>query len=88
MSGTTGPVLALGAITIINQSVMHDTPFDFRVVIATGAAAVMFIPLEKAFPKAATMLAWTALAAVLLTRINGVPSPSETFVDWFEKGNK
>lgn len=88
MAETTGPILALGAITVANQSIFHDEPINWRVPVATGFAALMFIPLEKAAPTAAKMLAWTAVVAVLFTRINGVPSPTESFLNWWEKGEK
>lgn len=88
MAETTGPILALGAITVANQSIFHDEPLNWRVPVATGFAAMAFIPLEKAAPKAARMLAWTAIAVVLFTRINDVPSPTESFLDFWEKGER
>lgn len=86
MAETTGPVLALGAITLVNQSVFNDEPLDWRVVIATGFLAAAFVPLENASPKAAKMLVWTAIVAVLFTRINDNPSPTESFLTWWDKG--
>lgn len=87
MAETTGPILALGAITVANQSIFHDEPMNWRVVVATGFAAIAFIPLENAVPKTAKMLAWTAVVAVLFTRINDNPSPTESFLEWWDKGN-
>lgn len=84
MSKTTGPVLAIGAVTIVNQSVFHNQPMDWRVPIATGLAAVGFTLAEKAWPQGAEILAWTALLTILLTRTNPkVPSPTESAVAWF-----
>lgn len=86
MSKTTGPVLAIGALTIVNQSVFHNQPMDWRVPIATGLAAVGFTLAEKAWPQGAEILAWTALLTVLLTRTNSkVPSPAESAVAWFNQ---
>jgi len=42
MSATTGPVLALGGITIANRVVFNDQPMDWRIPIATALAAGMF----------------------------------------------
>jgi hypothetical protein len=86
VSKTTGPVLAIGAITIVNQSVFHNQPMDWRVPIATGLAAVGFTLAEKAWPQGAEILAWTALLTILLSRTNPkVPSPAESAVAWFNQ---
>ena len=83
MSRTLGPVLATGAATIINQSVFHNKPVDWRVPIATGLAAIGFSIAERAMPTPAVILAWTAFLTVMLTRINNVPSPVESAVSWW-----
>lgn len=86
MAATTGPILAIGTITILNQTVFHKQPMDWRIPIATGAACAGFALLEQGAPQAARMAAYTALVAVLFTRINGVPSPTESFVSWWNAG--
>lgn len=84
MSKTTGPILAMGGLTIANATVFHGQPMDWRVPVATGLAAIGFSLAEKAWPQGAEILAWTALLTVLLTRINPkVPSPAESAVAWF-----
>lgn len=89
MSRTTGPILAVGAITLANQSVFNDRPVDWRVPIATGFAALGFTAFEKAAPDLARVLAWGSLVAVLLTRMDPkVPSPTESFLTWWNKGGK
>lgn len=86
MSKTTGPVLAIGAVTIANSAVFHGQPMDWRVPIATGLAAIGFSMAERVWPQGAEILAWTALLTVLLTRTNPkVPSPVESAVAWFNK---
>lgn len=86
VSATTGPVLALGGITVVNQTVFHGQPMDWRVPIATGLAAVGFSLAERAWPQGAEILAWTALVTVLITRTNpGVPSPVESAVSWWNQ---
>lgn len=88
MSATTGPVLAIGAITMINQNVLHDRPVNWKVPVATGIGAGMFAIVERAQPKAAEMVVWAAMITILFSRINGVPSPTETFLDWWTKGEQ
>lgn len=89
MSKTTGPVLALGAVTVVNRTVFHDEPMDWRVPIAVGLLAVGANLAEKAAPKAAEVLVWTAFLTVLVTRLEpGVPSPVESALDWWKQSKK
>jgi len=88
VSRSTGPILAVGAITIVNQTVFHEKPMDWRVPLATGLAAIGFSLAERVFPQGAVMLSWVVVVSVLLTRINNVPSPTESALDWFNKKGK
>lgn len=89
MSDTTGIIVATGAITMVNQSVFHDEPVDWRVAVATGLAAVAFSGAERVWRQGAVMLAWTGLAVVMLSRTNPrVPSPVESAFEWWEGGSK
>lgn len=84
MSTTTGPVLALGAITVINRTVFNSRPMDWRIPIATGLLAIGFNLGEKAFPDGAHILAWTALLTTLVTRLDPkTPSPVESALTWW-----
>lgn len=84
VSSTTGVVLATGGITLINQTVFHSQPMDWRIPVATGLAAVGFSLAERVWAQGAEILAWTALLTILLTRTNPkVPSPAESAVAWF-----
>jgi hypothetical protein len=84
MSRSTGPILAVGAITVANQSVFHDKPLDLRVPIATGLVAGGLALLERLTPGLAVGLAWVALLTTLFTRLEpGVPAPAESFVAWW-----
>lgn len=85
MSKTTGPVLALGAITVVNDTVFNGKPMDWRIPIATGLLAIGFNLGEKAFPEGAHILAWTALLTTLVTRVQpSTPSPVESAVTWWK----
>lgn len=89
MARTTGPILAIGAVTLANQSLLNDKPIDWRIPIAAGLAAGLFALFEKGWEEAAVALAWTALAATLFTRLTpGVPSPIESAARWWERGSR
>jgi hypothetical protein len=85
MARTTGPILAVGGITLANRSVFHGQSVDWRVPIATGIAAALFGLAERAWGDGAVALAWLALATVILTRVDrSVPSPAESALAWFQ----
>lgn len=87
MSRSIGPIIATGAVTVVNRSVFHGKPVDWRVPIATGLAAVGFSLFEDAAPKVAVVLSWTVFLTVMLTRTDPtVPSPTESALDWWKKG--
>lgn len=89
MSQSVGPILAIGGITLVNNSVFHDQPVDWRIPIATGIAAVGFSMLERVSPKGVEIIAWTALLSVLFTRMNPkVPSPTESLFAWWDHNSK
>lgn len=86
MSKTTGIVLATGAVTIVNETVFHSQPMDWRVPIATGIAAVGFSLAERVWPLGAEILAWSSFLTIMLARINPkVPSPAESAAAWFNQ---
>lgn len=89
MSQSVGPILAIGAITFANESIVQSKPPDPRVFVATGIAAGVFTLAEKAWPKPVTMLAYAALVTVLFVRVNpSVPAPVESFTKWWNEGRK
>lgn len=86
MARTTGPILAVGAITLANKSLIHGDPVDWRIPVATGITAGVFALGEKAWQDGAVMLAWLALVAVLFVRIDPrQKAPVESFTEWLEK---
>jgi hypothetical protein len=88
MSRTTGPVLAIGGITLANELLLEHKPMDWRVPIATGVAAGLFALLEKAWADGAVALAYVALVSVLLTRLPGQKrAPVENLTRWLQEGN-
>lgn len=89
MSETTGPILAIGAITMVNRSVFNDEEWDWRIPIATGISVGLFAALEKPMPKVAIGLAWLAVIGVTLGRVDpAVPSPAESAMQWFDDISK
>jgi hypothetical protein len=87
MARSTGPILAMGAITIVNQTIVHDEPMDWRVPIATGLAAGAFALMERGWEEGVVGLAWLALVSVLFVRLKpNIPSPVESIVSFWEGG--
>ena len=85
MARSTGPILLVGAITLTNESIVHGKPVDWRIPIATGAAAGIFALAEKGFPDAAVALAWLALGVTLFIRIDkATPAPIESMTNFLE----
>lgn len=89
MAQTTGPVLAIGGITIFNQTILNGRPIDWRVPIATGFLAGGFALLEKGNAQMAKGIAWIALLTVLLARVDPrTPAPVETLLKFWNQGGK
>jgi hypothetical protein len=87
MSQTTGPVLAIGGITLANNTLLHGKPFDWRVAIATGISAGLFALLERAWAQGAVALAWLGLVTILLVRVDPkTPAPMESLNSYLQKG--
>lgn len=87
MAKSTGPILVMGTVTLVNASIIHSKPVDWRIPIATGLTAGIAALAEKGFPALVTGLAWLALMATLLVRVQpDVPSPTETFLTYWETG--
>ena len=88
MAASTGPILAIGAVTAVNRFVFNDQPVDWRIPIATGLAALVFAGAESVIgtqiPKGFAMI---ALVSITLSRIDPtVPSPAESALKWWNKG--
>lgn len=87
MAESTGPILAIGAITMANRSIFHDEPVDWKIPVATAIAAGMFSLMEQAVGEWAVRVAWIALVSSLLTRLEPtVPSPAESALAWWNAG--
>jgi hypothetical protein len=79
MADSTGPVLAIGGITLANKSLLNAQPFDWRVAIATGISAGIFALFERLWHDGAVAFAWMALVTLLFVRIDPkTPSPFES----------
>lgn len=86
MAQSTGPVLAIGAITLANESVFNDKPINWKIPVATTIAAVMFAGAERAVGRTAVWIAYLGLITICLVRTDpNTPSPAESALSWYEK---
>jgi hypothetical protein len=77
-------VLAAGAITLFNQSIINGQGVNFRIPVGAGIAAGGLFLLEKVSEDMAVGFAWLILVGVLFVRMNpGEPSPIENFNNWY-----
>jgi hypothetical protein len=88
MARTTGPILAIGAITVA-ADVLPGGELDMRVPVATGIAAGLFALVERTWEDGAVALAYVALVTILLVRVQpGRPSPTERILQWWQAGDQ
>lgn len=82
MAASTGPALAIGAVTLFNNVILNGHSFDWRIPVATGFVALGLAGLEHLSEPLAVGLAWLGLVAVIFTRVNpAVPAPAETLAN-------
>jgi hypothetical protein len=91
MARSTGPILAVGAITIANRSLLAEKQqdIDFKVIVGTAIAAGGLALLEKVSEELAVGLAWVALVAVLFTdldKVAGAPAENLLRILGFQQG--
>ena len=83
MAKSTGPMLAVGGLTMANQSIAHDRPVDWRIPVATGLAIGVLALIERASEPLALGLAYTALITVLFVRVDPkTPTVLESLAAW------
>ncbi len=86
MAKTTGVVIAIGGITMFNQSIVNNQPVDLRVPVATAIAAGFFALAEKGWEKGAVTLSYVALITILFSRVDPkTPAPLESLNTWMKK---
>lgn len=84
MAASTGPVLAAGVITFVNEGLLAPAAgegaakWNWRVVPATAGLALALTALEKLSPGFAVGLAWLTLATALLVPFGNAPTPIQT----------
>jgi hypothetical protein len=72
MARSTGPILAVGGITILNRSLLAEKqqPVDFRVLVGTAVAAAGLALLERLSEGLAVGIAYIALVAILFVEVD------------------
>lgn len=82
MARTTGPLLAIGAVSMANQALTPGASVDWRIPVAAGLGAGVFALAERAWPDGVVAIAWLALLATLFVRPSpAVPAPIETLTN-------
>lgn len=79
MAQSTGIMLVAGGLTFGNDWLQTRTP-NWRIPIATAAAAAFLNGIEKVYPKAAVGLSVIVLITAMVTPLKG-KSPMETLLD-------
>lgn len=83
MARTTGLVLAVGGITLANETVLNSKPINWKIPVATAIATGMFALMEKVWPDGAVAIAGVALVTVLFVRVDqNTKAPVETLLEW------
>lgn len=86
MAASTGPVLAAGAITFVNEGLLAPAAgtgtakWNWRVVAGTAGLALALAGLEHLAPGFAVGLAWLTLLTALIVPIGNAPTPISTAV--------
>lgn len=80
MAKSTGPILAVGAISFTNDWVFNHQSPDFKILLATAVAAGGLALFEHVSVELSVGIAWIALVTVLLTRYKGKPSPADNLL--------
>lgn len=81
MARSTGPVLAIGAITAANEVLFAPAAgsgkvdFNWRIVPAVAGLAVGLAGLEHLAPDFAVGLAWLGVVTVLVVPFGNAPTP-------------
>lgn len=76
MAGSTGPMLAVTAISFGNQWLGNGVnPPPIRILVAGGVATAGLALLSKVSDPLAGGIAWIAFITLMFTRLNGKPSP-------------
>jgi hypothetical protein len=97
MARSTGPILAIGGITLANQVLLTKDPpkdlqgIDWRVPVGTAVAAAGFALLEQLSEGLAVGLAWVALVTVLFVDLSPdkkTKAPTENLLDILEGKRK
>jgi hypothetical protein len=80
---STGPVLAIGAITAANEVLFAPLAgsgkvnFNWRIVPAVAGLALGLAALERIAPEFAVGLAWLGVLTVLVVPVGNAPTPLE-----------
>ena len=75
MSASTGIILAAGGISFGNKWLFEHQSPDFKILLATGVAALMLSGAEHVNKELAVGIAWIALITTILAPVGSTNSP-------------
>lgn len=75
MASSTGIILAAGGISFGNKWLLEHKSPDFKILLATGVAALMLDGFEHISKELAVGIAWIALVTTLLAPVGSTNSP-------------
>jgi hypothetical protein len=75
MAQSTGIIIAAGGISFGNKWLLEHKDPDFKILLATGVAAVMLAGAEHISTEIAVGIAWIALITTLLAPVGSTNSP-------------
>ncbi len=87
MARSTGPVLAVGAVTVLDGQVLDGKAWSeaLPVVVMTGVAALLLAGFEHVSPTLAVGIAWLALITRLFVIGGATGNVATKFMNW-QKG--
>jgi hypothetical protein len=87
MAESTGIILAAGAISFGNEWLLNHKSPDFKILLATGVAALMLAGAEHINQQIAVGIAWIALITVILAPVGSTNSPATNLLRVSGLGN-
>jgi hypothetical protein len=85
MARSSGPMLTVGGLTLINEVLINKKDFELRIPIATGVAVGFLALIEKGSESLAVGMAYLALIASIFVQTRPDVEPiGSAFANWWK----